>query len=424
MMQKSPNYVKKRSYWIITHTLVAILAVLVGIRIGSNVTFRQLIGLTSSAFDNNQLARVVNRESPITQENVDFTLFWETWNRLEKDYYDTSKLDAQKMVYGAISGMTQAIGDPYTMFLPPETKERLDEDLSGEFGGVGIQLGYRDSQLAVIAPLKDHAAAKAGVTAGEYILHIKDDLQKVDVDTIGMSAEEAVNLIRGKQGTLVTLTLAQKGQDPHDVKLTREIIEVPSLELEFIDAPQGKTAHLILSRFGDKTVQEWDQAVTQINADKSVKGIVLDMRNNPGGYLEAGIDLASDFVDGGVIVSQKGRTSTQNYPASRVGRLQKYPVVVLVNKGSASASEIVAGALRDRRNAKLVGEQTFGKGSVQDAQKIGKGAGLNITIARWLLPSGDSIQDTGLPVSVEAIDNVDTPDTDEAVEQALQTLYN
>ncbi len=424
MIQKPLSHIQKRSYSIITHSLVAVLAVLIGIRIGTNVTFRQLIGLTSSAFDNNQLERVVNREAPVTQENVDFSLFWETWNRLERDYYDTSKLDANKMVYGAIAGMTQAIGDPYTMFLAPELKQRLDEDLSGEFGGVGIQLGYRDGQLAVIAPLKDHPAQKAGVEAGEFILHIKDEQQKVDIDTIGMSAEEAVNLIRGKQGTSVILTLAQKGKDPHDVELTREIIEIPSLELEFIDAPEGKTAHLILSRFGDKTLQEWDQAVTQIVADKQVKGIVLDMRNNPGGYLEAGIDIASEFVNGGIIVSQKGRTSTQNYPASRVGRLQDYPVVVLVNKGSASASEIVAGALRDRRNAKLVGEQTFGKGSVQDAQKIGKGAGLNITIARWLLPSGDSIQDTGLPVQVEATDNQDTTDIDEAVDQAIQTLYN
>ena len=220
MIQKSRSSYQNRSYLIITHTLVAVLAVLIGIRIGTNVTFRQLIGLTSSAFSKNQLERVVNQEAPIPQGNVDFSLFWETWNRLEKDYYDTNKLDAQKMVYGAISGMTQAIGDPYTMFLPPETKQRLDEDLSGEFGGVGIQLGYRDGQLAVIAPLKDHPAQKAGVEAGEYILHIKDEQQKIDVDTIGMSAEEAVNLIRGKQGTPVTLTLAQKGGDPHDVKLT------------------------------------------------------------------------------------------------------------------------------------------------------------------------------------------------------------
>lgn len=411
---------RRFGYNLLTHSLVAILAVIVGIRIGTNVTFRQLFGLTTSALESRQLERIVNKDAPIAQENVDFSLFWETWNRLERDYYDVSKLDANKMVYGAIQGMTNAVEDPYTLFLPPETKKRLDEDLQGEFSGVGIQLGYMDGQLAVIAPLKDHPAESAGVRPGEYILGIKDQAQNVDVETIGMTAEEAVNLIRGKDGTTVTLTLAQKGEDPRDISLTRETIEIPSLEWEFIDGPNGKVAHLILSRFGDKTLTEWEEAVTAIRQDPSVKGILLDMRSNPGGYLEAGIDIASEFVDGGLIVSQQGRVATQNYPATRKGRLQDYPVVILVNKGSASASEIVAGALRDRRGALLVGEQTFGKGTVQDAQKIGDGAGLNITIARWLLPSGSSIQDTGLPVDIEAVDNLETTEVDEVIERSLQ----
>jgi carboxyl-terminal processing protease len=412
------------SYWLVTHSLVVILGILIGIRLGSNLTFRQLIGISSQNLNPHQLERVVNANAPITQENVDFSLFWETWNRLERDYYDTGKLDAQKMVYGAVAGMTSALGDPYTVFLPPETKQRLDEDLQGEFSGVGIQLGYLDSQLAVIAPLKDHPAEKAGVRSGEYILRIQDKEKKVDQETIGMTAEEAVNLIRGKSGTSVILTLAQKGEDPREVPLIRETIQVPSVEWSMIDAPQGKVAHIELSRFGDKTMQEWEQVVQAIRSDSTVKGIVLDMRNNPGGYLEAGIDIASEFVDGGVIVSQQGRQSTQSYKATRIGRLQDYPVVMLVNKGSASASEIVAGALRDRRQAKLVGEQTFGKGTVQDAQKIGAGAGLNITIARWLLPSGSSIQDEGLPVDITATDNPDTTEQDEAVDQAIATLYN
>lgn len=411
-------------YWLVTHTLVAILAVVLGLRLGTNLTFRQLLGMTSSAIESNELERVVNRNAPLPQENVDFSLFWETWNRLERDYYDVNKLDAQKMVYGAIQGMTSAVGDPYTLFLPPETKKRLDEDLHGEFGGVGIQLGYLDGQLAVIAPLKNHPAERAGVRPGEYILGIQDTAQDVDVDTIGMTAEEAVNLIRGIDGTKVILTLAQKGEDPRDVELTRETIEIPSLEWNFIETENGTTAHLMLSRFGDKTMTEWEHAVSEIRAKPNVTGIILDMRGNPGGYLDAGIEVASEFVNGGLIVSQQGRQSTQNYRATRVGRLQDYPVIVMVNKGSASASEIVAGALRDRRNAKLVGEQTFGKGTVQDAQQIGNGAGLNITIARWLLPSGSSIQDEGLPVDLEISDDLETPDVDEGVEHALKELYN
>jgi carboxyl-terminal processing protease len=415
----------RAGYWLITHLLVGVLTLIIGIKLGTNLTFQQLIGLTTSAYNANQAERLIRTEPPITQENVDFSLFWETWNRLERDYYDLTKLDAQKMVYGAIAGMTSAIGDPYTVFLTPETKKRLDEDLQGEFGGVGIQLGYRDNQLAVIAPLKDHPAQKAGVKAGEYILKIKDELKDIEVDTIGMSAEEAVNLIRGQKGTAVTLTLALPNEDPRDVELVREIIEIPSVELEIIEGENGRVAHVVLSRFGDKTMVEWEKIVNSILQDKSIVGIILDMRNNPGGYLEAGIDLASEFVDGGIIVSQQGRQSTQHYRATRQGRLQNYPVVVLVNKGSASASEIVAGALRDRRNTVLIGEQTFGKGTVQDAQKIGNnGAGLNITIARWLLPSGQSIQDSGLPVDIEVVDDLASEDRDEAVEKAQEELYN
>ena len=190
-------------YWLVTHTLVAILAVVLGLRLGTNLTFRQLLGMTSSAIESNELERVVNRNAPLPQENVDFSLFWETWNRLERDYYDVNKLDAQKMVYGAIQGMTSAVGDPYTLFLPPETKKRLDEDLHGEFGGVGIQLGYLDGQLAVIAPLKNHLAERAGVRLRRVHPGDSRHCQDVDVDTIGMTAEEAVNLIRGIDGTKV-----------------------------------------------------------------------------------------------------------------------------------------------------------------------------------------------------------------------------
>lgn len=409
---------------LLTHFLVAVLFLIMGMRFASGLTFQQLLGMSRGIWNDPQLIRLVNTDPQINQENVDFSLFWETWNRLERDYYDLSKLDAQKMVYGAVAGMTQALDDPYTVFLPPETKKRLDEDLQGEFGGVGIQLGYKDGQLAVIAPLKDHPAQAAGVRAGEYILGIKDQNKGIDLETIGMTAEEAVGLIRGPQGTPVTLTLALAGEDPRDVELKRETIEIPSLEVEYLDTASGKTAHLMLNRFGDKTIQEWDQTVEEILARQDVQGIVLDMRGNPGGYLEAGIEIASEFVNGGVIVSQQGRNNTKSYRATRKGRFDQIPVIVLVNKGSASASEIVAGALRDRRQAKLVGENTFGKGTVQDAQRIGNGAGLNITIARWLLPSGTSINDTGLPVDIEQTDNPETENIDEALEAALQSLYN
>lgn len=400
--------------------MVAVLAVLVGYRLGKGLTWTQILRLPSQN-GISQLTRIQNSEPTVSLGPVDFSLFWEVWARLERDYVDPSKLDAQKMVYGAIAGMTSALGDPYTVFLPPETKQRLNEDLQGEFDGVGIQLGYRDGQLSVIAPLKDHPAEKAGVKAGDYILKIVDKAKNIDRETVGMSAEEAVTLIRGKRGTSVMLTLLTQGQEPRDVSLVRATIEIPSVELSFITDGDKRYAHLILSRFGDNTYEEWEKAVGQIQKEKNVSGILLDMRNNPGGYLQAAIEISSDFIDGGVVVSQVGRTSSQSFTTTRRARLEKLPVVILVNKGSASASEIVAGAVRDRRQAKLVGEQTFGKGTVQDAQQLIEGAGLNVTIAKWLLPSGDSIDHEGIPVSVEAIDNPDTEE-DETVAAALKAF--
>lgn len=211
------------------------------------------------------------------------------------------------------------------------------------------------------------------------------------------------------------------GEDPRDVELVRDTIEIPSLEISFVENNDNQYAYLELSRFGDKTLQEWEAAVQQIQQRNDVDGIILDMRGNPGGYLQDAIEISSDFFNGGVVVSQQGRNSTQSYRTTRSARLDSLPVVVLVNKGSASASEIVAGALRDRRSAVLVGEQTFGKGTVQDAQQLPGGAGLNITIARWLLPSGNSIQDSGLPVDVEVTDNPDT-EQDEVLERAYESF--
>lgn len=406
---------------VITYALVALLAGSIGYRLGSGLSLKQIVGLAKQG-NISELARITNPGTPKDHSEVDFSLFWDVWNRLERDYYDPSKIDARKMVYGAISGMTGALGDHYTVFLPPEDKQRLTQDLQGEFDGVGIQLGYVDGQLAVVAPLKDHPAEKAGVKAGDYILRIIDKDKKIDRDAVGMTAEEAVPLIRGRKGTKVTLQVLTKGEEPRTVELVRDTIEVPSLESEVMSRDGKNYYHININRFGDKTVMEWEKTVETILADPAAAGIILDVRNNPGGYLQAAVDIASDLIDGGVIVSQKGRAVSQSYTTTRKARLRSYPVNVLMNKGSASASEILAGALRDRRNAKLIGETSFGKGTVQDAQVLPEGAGLNITIARWLLPSGETIQDTGLKPTQAVEDNPETPDVDEVLEAGLAAL--
>jgi len=331
---------------------------------------------------------------------VDLSLFWDVWQRLEENYLDKNALDPQKMVYGAIKGMTQSLGDPYTVFLEPSENKKAKEELNGNFEGVGIQLGYnQDKQLVVIAPLKGTPAYRAGVKAGDLILRIKDEKKGVDRDTAGISLPEAVNLIRGPKGQPVVLTLLSQGEkEPHDVEIIRSTIIVPSVEVEFLENKNGKkVAYLKLMRFGERTKSEWRKAVDEILAQKEgLSGTILDLRDNPGGYLEGAVYIASEFLSSGVVVQQQGKAEIKTYSVDRKGKLLTIPLVVLVNQGSASASEILAGALKDYHRARLVGESTFGKGTVQEALDLPYGAGLHITTARWLLPSGKWIGEDGI----------------------------
>jgi carboxyl-terminal processing protease len=403
-------------------SLLITLGVVVGYRLGAG----QRVTLLSDLLQRiPQSSRLLGTDVPEELSQVDFDQFWEVWSRLETSYLDPEKLDAKKMVYGAIEGMTNAIGDPYTIYLPPAEQKRSVEDLQGAFDGVGIELGYKNQILSVVAPLKGHPAEKAGVQAGDLILRIRDDEKKVDRDTIGITLPEAVEIIRGKKGTTVYLTFQREGGTPEERALVRDTILVPSVELTYVPDGAGKSAaHITLSRFGERTDAEWDSIVRDIVSKKAqLTGVILDVRNNPGGYLQGAIDISSEFIKDGVVVTQQGRDEQQSYTVNRKGRLTDIPVVVLVNKGSASASEIVAGALRDRVGAKLVGENTFGKGTVQDAQDdLMGGAGLHITIARWLLPSGNWIHELGLPPDIQVVDNPETTELDEAVESALEVI--
>ncbi len=370
------------------------------------------------------LSKVENREKPSNQ-TADFEQFWEVWKVIERDHIDSGEFDAQEMVDGAIAGMTSAVGDPYTMYLPAEENERSAQDLAGAFYGVGIELGYIEETLAVMAPLKDTPADKAGVQAGDLILHVKDVAKDLDEDTNGWSLTEAVGHIRGPLNSEVQLTLYRQSQEnpqPFDVTLKRGEIVVKSVELFFVEHAGKRVAHIELSKFGERTEAEWNAAVSQILAEGSaVQGVILDMRNNPGGFFDEAINVASDFIAKGVIVTQQGKFSKQDFPAKGNARLGNLPVVVLVNRGSASASEIVAGALRDDLGTQLVGEKTFGKGTVQDRRELFNGGGLHVTVARWLLPKGSWIHEEGLPVDVEVTDNPDT-ENDEVLERGIETL--
>ncbi|MDQ5950996.1 MAG: carboxyl-terminal processing protease [Patescibacteria group bacterium] len=357
-------------------------------------------------------------------ENLDFNVFWQAWKMLEEYYVEPEKIETSKMIDGAVGGMTASIGDPYTMYLPREDKIRTGEDLAGAFFGVGIELGYVEGVLAVIAPLSGTPAERAGIQPGDLILNIKDEQKSVDESTNNMAITHAVDLIRGPRNSSITLTMFRKnnGNEPFDVTLQREEIIVKSVELNFVEESGKRAAHIKLSKFGERTMDEWDVAVQQILQQRgSIDGVVLDMRNNPGGFFDDAIEISSDFIPSGVVVSQKGRTEDKSFKVSGNARLKGIPLVVLVNGGSASASEIVAGALRDQLGTKLVGQKTFGKGTVQDRRELTNGGALHITIARWMMPGGEWIHDEGIPVAVEVQDNQET-EQDEMLQTAIQNL--
>jgi len=377
----------------------------------------------------------VERTLPAEKEGkVDFSLFWEVWDKLEISYLERKNIDYKKMVYGAISGMVASLGDPYTVFLPPTENKEAKSDLRGDFEGVGIQIGYnKEQKLAVVAPLAGTPAEAAGLKAGDMILKIVDEAQKIDRDTTGISLPEAVKLIRGPKGSKVKLTIQREGiEKPFEVVLKRETIVVKSVEVKFDEKNGKKIAILKLSRFGERTDQEWEEAVDLISAKcnppaggAKCAGVILDLRNNPGGFLQGSVFIGSEFLVKGVIVQQdKGTDGKEIYEVNRSGKLLKEDLVVLVNGGSASASEIVAGALQETKRARLVGEKTFGKGTVQEAEDLPGGAGLHVTVARWLLPSGKSIDKEGVKPDVEVKNDEANLAEDLQLQKAIELLTN
>jgi carboxyl-terminal processing protease len=365
----------------------------------------------------------VSRELPPDKSTLDFSLFWRMWDKLSAKYYDKTKLVPGKMIYGAIQGMVAALGDPYTVFLPPTENKMINDDLKGSFEGVGIEIGYRGTQLAVISPLPGTPAEKAGVKPGDYIIGIKDDSKEIDQGTSGVSLPEAVQMIRGKAGTKVTLTFLRDGTtDPIVKEITREKINVPSVILSYVGNDKS-IAHIKVMKFGAETDGEWNKAVKEVSDNPAVKGLVLDLRNNPGGYLQGAVDLAAEFLkNGSVVVSEeRGDGTKRDFKTDRFGLFNDLPTVVLVNGGSASASEILSGALRDQRGIKLVGEKTFGKGTIQEPEDLENGAGIHITIAKWLTPSGTWVNGNGLEPDVK-IENDPKTTEDEQLQKAIEVL--
>lgn len=349
-------------------------------------------------------------------ENIDMSLFWDSYNKLQENFIDPAKLDNQKIVYGAIEGMTKSLGDPYTDFFNPEQAKLFNSDLAGSFEGIGAVIGIKKNQLTVISPLEKSPAENAGIKAGDSIIKINGK------DAGDMTTDEAVNLIRGPKGTNVTLTIFREGfSATKDFKITRATIKIDSVKWELKGTD---VAYIKINQFDQPLSEDFKKIAIEI-INSSAQKIVLDLRNNPGGYLETSQEIAGWFMQRGetVTVEDFGKNKPQTiYKTQGNASLADYPIVILINEGSASASEILAGALRDNRNIKLIGQKSFGKGSVQQVVDLGDGSFLKITIAKWLTPKGSSISEVGLSPDIKVemtdldIESKKDPQLDKALE--------
>jgi len=263
----------------------------------------------------------ISRDLPPDKQSLDFSLFWRVWDTLQQKYFDKTKLVESQLVYGAIKGMVSAIGDPYTVFLPPSENKVVQEDLQGSFEGVGIQIGFKGRQLSVISPLTDSPAEKAGVKAGDFIIGIKDEQKGIERGTVGITLPEAVQAIRGEAGSIVTLTLLRgDSEEPIVVDIERARLDISSVELSFVGEGEN-IAHVKILKFSGETLDEWEQIVIDILKNPDIDGIVLDLRNNPGGFLQGAVDLASDFLDTGslVVTEENADGSKEGFKVERIG---------------------------------------------------------------------------------------------------------
>ncbi|MCC6934307.1 MAG: S41 family peptidase [Candidatus Yanofskybacteria bacterium] len=403
--------------------IILIVSILAALAVGFGAGFGYVKRQEASAVD--PIVKQVINQDEGRSSAVDFSLFWQVWDRLHARYVDANALDTQKLVYGAISGMVAAAGDPYTTFFEPELNKKFQEEVSGAFSGVGMELGKRDSNLVVISPIKDSPAMRAGIRAGDIILTV--DGTPVD----GWSVEEAVSRIRGKKGTSVTLTMAREGAtDVLTFTLVRDTIRVPAVDWRRLD---DGTAYLQIMSFNANVDDEFSRAARDIAASGAQR-MIIDLRNNPGGLLDSAVNIAGWLLkpESTVVQERFSDGLSQYLRANGNARLASLPTVVIMNGGSASAAEILAGALHDVRSVPLVGETSFGKGSVQQLEEFYNGSSLKVTVAKWFTPNGVSISDSGIAPSVKVTMDpkqfeangwqIGTPGKDPQLDRALEIV--
>jgi len=336
-----------------------------------------------------------------------FKPFWEAWDRVSDEYVDGTVLEPDRLARGALRGMVGSLGDPNSLYLDPMHREISEAELRGTFDGIGVNVEIADDNLRVVAPLDGSPGARAGLRAGDVITQVDGR------DVRGMPLADAIRLIRGPRGSSVTLGVTRDGGAPFEVSVPREEIRIESVRGE---VGSDGVAQIRITSFSLRVGNELRQMLERLG-ERNPTGYVLDMRGNPGGYLDGAVSVASQFIDNGVVLYEQRRSGdreevrTRGRPRATTG-----PMVILVDKGTASAAEIVAAALRDNGRARLIGEQTFGKGSVQAVHRLSDGSALRLTVAKWFTPNGEPIQGVGLmpDIAVGA-----TPGSDVALDQAM-----
>lgn len=354
-----------------------------------------------------------------SDENIDLSILKKTLDQIYLNYVDPSQIDLQKMTYGAAAGMVDALGDPYTEFFDPEGATSIQESISGKFEGIGLQIGIRDKQLTAISPIKGTPADRSGIRPGDKIIFVDEK------PTSNLSVNEAVDIIRGPKGTKVVLTILRDGEN-FDVEITRDVINVPTVEVEMLE---NNIALLGLYHFSNSTNQDFRKAVFEIiNSD--AKGIILDLRSNPGGLVNQAIDVSGWLLNrNDLVMIEKSKDGIEKeFRANGSGDLMNYPTIILINEGTASASEILAGALKDNRNLMIIGEKSFGKGTVQKLISIYNNSMLKVTIAEWLTPNRNIINDNGITpdieveLTIEDYEQQKDPQLEKAIEEIIKKI--
>lgn len=331
-----------------------------------------------------------------TQPEVDFDLFWKVWSLVKSEYVQQPVAD-ETLLYGAIQGIAGAVNDPYTIFLNSEDTAEFETSINGEFEGIGAEIGMKEGQLVVIAPLRESPAEQAGLQANDAIVEIDG------VETAGMSIDEAVNKIRGPKNTQVVLSIYRIGaEDFQDISITRAVIEIPVLESRVEEHSGKQIGIIILSHFNTNSSSAFIEAANEL-LRQDVDALILDVRNNPGGLLDESITISSQFIEDGTIVTERFNDNSEKaYPAKGQTLFPAdLPLVVLINTGSASASEIVAGAIQDHERGTIIGSRSYGKASVQDYRIFDDGSSLKMTVAEWFTPNGTNINKQGITPDIE-----------------------